>query len=85
MSEDVDLDERLKLSARKLRAWNWMAAISTNQVEAVGILRDEARLLIQFGLQHPDQIGRIGRLIVAYRTLIDAIEHRIEERELVEA
>ncbi|WEK05718.1 MAG: hypothetical protein P0Y65_05545 [Candidatus Devosia phytovorans] len=74
MTQQYDLDDRLRQSARKLREWNWLAAISTRRAEAVVILRDEARFLIQLGLQHPTEARRIGRLIVAYRRLIEALD-----------
>ena len=63
-----------------LRAWNWMGAISDRQQEAVAILTEEAKLLIQLGVQHPRYLRRIGRLIVAYQHLIKAIERRMERR-----
>ena len=62
-----------------------MAVISTRQAEAVDILREEAKFLIQLGLEHPAHAARIGRLIVAYRRLIDAIDLRIWQRETAAA
>ncbi|SEQ30146.1 hypothetical protein SAMN05428969_2628 [Devosia sp. YR412] len=81
MPADFDLDKRLRKSARMLRAWNWMAVISTRRAEAVHILREEAKWLIQLGLEHPRHARRIGRLIVAYRRLIEAIELRMQQQE----
>ena len=81
MSEETELNDRLRKSARTLRAWNWMAAISTRQAEAVAILRDEARFLIKLGLEHPKHARKIGRLIVAYNRLIEAIELRMAHRQ----
>ena len=85
MATDSDINDRLRKSARKLRAWNWMAVISTRQAEAVEILREEAKFLIQLGLENPGHAVRIGRLIVAYRHLIDAIDLCIWQRETAAA
>lgn len=60
-------------------------AISIRQVEAISILREEARFLIEIGLQNPGQARRIGRLLVAHRKLIDEIELRIEQHYLIDA
>lgn len=77
MNKGLDLDTRLKLSARRLRAWHWMAAISTRKAEAITILRDEAKFLVQLGLANPADARRIGRLIFDYHQLIEALERMI--------
>lgn len=54
-----------------------MAAISTRKEEAVVILRDEAKHLVQLGLAYPKDARRIGRLIFNYHQLIEALERMI--------
>lgn len=68
-----ELENRLKHSCRKLRAWTWMSSISTQKDDIIGILLDEARHLVELGLQHPDHAKRIGSIIVYYRRLIERL------------
>ena len=78
---EFDIDTRLSRSARRLRAWNWMGAISTRQPEVIAILNEEAHLLILLGPKHPHHARRIGNLIVAYRRLIEAMEQRMAVKQ----
>jgi len=80
VSVDPDLDSRLQKSARMLRGWDWMTIVSTRRTEAVDILREEARFLVQLGLNNKPNALRIGRLIVAYRRLIDLLEQSMARR-----
>lgn len=73
MSEEVDIDERLRQSAKMLRAWGWMTSLSSRPEEAVAVLTAEARALVILGTHHPKKVREIGRLIVAYERFITQI------------
>lgn len=77
---DFDIEFRLERSARILRAWNWMAPISNRRSEIVEILTHEARELIMLGPNHPRHARRIGKLIVAYGRLIEALSERTTQK-----
>jgi hypothetical protein len=70
VDEGFDIDERLRKSLLKLRAWHWMSEISTDPEEVALLLTAEARELIALGRQHPHRAKNIGKLIVAYHKLI---------------
>ncbi|MBJ3786621.1 hypothetical protein [Devosia sediminis] len=76
MLTSQELDNRLKHSCRKLRAWAWMSTVSTQKEDIIDILHDEARELVDLGLQHPDHAKRIGSIIVYYRRLIEQVRDR---------
>jgi hypothetical protein len=73
--DDVqDIESRLKQSVRTLRAWHWMSRISENHREVIEILTAEARDLIALGKHFPKHARQIGRLIVAYHTMIKQLK-----------
>lgn len=51
-----------------------MSLVSTQRDDALGILGQEARFLVQLGPRHPERAQQIGRLIVAYHRLITALK-----------
>lgn len=77
MGEITDTPEEiLRRAVRRLRAWQWMSAISTRPEDAVAVLTDEARALVQLGIAHPDRARDIGELIVSYHRLIVRLKTR---------
>ena len=78
MSSEDEISERLKQSVKLLRAWHWMATLSTQPDDAIAVLTAEARFLVQLGLQYPKRVREIGRLIVAYEHMITRLKQSVE-------
>ncbi|KKB76996.1 hypothetical protein VW35_16050 [Devosia soli] len=50
-----------------------MSKISCREDEAIALLLQEAKFLIDLGREHPARAVEIGRLIVAYQRLVETI------------
>ncbi len=57
-----------------LRGWRWMSLVSMQREEAILILSQEAKFLVQMGPKYPQHAQQIGRLIVSYQRLITAMK-----------
>jgi hypothetical protein len=53
-----------------------MSLISTQREDAISILSQEAKFLVQMGPKHPEHAQKIGRLIVAYQRLITLMKQQ---------
>lgn len=51
-----------------------MSVISAKRDEAIWLLGQEAKFLVQLGPKHPEHARQIGQLIVAYQRLITAMK-----------
>ncbi|RYD60942.1 MAG: hypothetical protein EOP84_36325 [Verrucomicrobiaceae bacterium] len=82
--ENVEpVDCRLRKSVMLLRGWSWMSLVSTQREEAICILAQEAKFLVQMGPKHHERAKQIGKLIVAYQRLITAMKEGRASRPLV--
>ncbi|KKB80369.1 hypothetical protein VW35_08265 [Devosia soli] len=72
-SDLADVESRIRASRKLLQGWRWMSKVSCRREEAIALLLQEAKFLIDLGRQHPARAVEIGRLIVAYQRLVEAI------------
>lgn len=71
-----DIDQRIKLSASRLREWQWLVELSTAPDDVVAQLRLEAREIIALGPKFPQKAKTIGKLVVGYNRLITSITEK---------
>lgn len=73
--------DRISLSVRRLREWQWLATLTEDPDVMLAQLRHEAREMIDFGRAHPGNAQSIGKLVVAYHRLMVAVKQAADRRQ----
>ena len=63
------VEERIRRSRRTLKGWEWLATVSPDTEEVIGLLGQEVRALGGVAFEHPCHAAVVAQLVSGYIAL----------------